>query len=168
MSSGASVKASLLFLQRFTSEEQANYDAMKAAADTEVRARYAQEIAAETARLEAEIAKAQASLKLARKSGSKVEVKAAQEASKEAQRSLKTYLAEMEATQVAEARALLKERFDYPIFMYDAAKVGITATGEPDDNELYPNDQLPSGITKTALEHYRDFLDHLGDPDFFV
>lgn len=168
MSSGASVKASLLFLQKFTAEEQANYDEIKAAANTEVRDRYAPEIAAETARLEAEITNARSTLKQARESGSQANIKAAQEAGKDAQRALKSYLAEVEATQVAEARSLLKERFDYPIFMYDAAKVGITATGDPDDNELYPNDRQPSGVTKTALEHYREFLDHLGDPDFFV
>ncbi len=53
----------------------------------------------------------------------------------------------------------MKERFDYPIFLYEAEKVGITATGEPDANELYPNDRLPAGITaeETCLELYRRF-----------
>ena len=46
----------------------------------------------------------------------------------------------------AEARALLKVRFDYPIFLYEAEKVGITATGEPDANELYPNANMPAGM----------------------
>jgi hypothetical protein len=45
-----------------------------------------------------------------------------------------------------EARALLKDRFDYPVFLYEAEKVGITATGEPDASELYPNDRLPAGL----------------------
>lgn len=56
-----------------------------------------------------------------------------------------------------ESRALLKTRFDYPIFLYEAEKVGISATGEPDLNELYPNDRLPAGIEKTCLELYREF-----------
>jgi type I restriction enzyme M protein len=69
----------------------------------------------------------------------------------------------------AEARALLRERFDYPIFLYDAAHVGITATGEPDTCELYHDHTLglPAGITEaeTALELYRRFRD---DAEFFM
>ena len=56
-----------------------------------------------------------------------------------------------------EARVLLKERFPYPIFLYEAEKVGITATGEQDQNELFPSDNLPAGITKTCLELYQEF-----------
>ncbi len=168
VSSGASVKASLLFLQKFTDDDQARFDQTKAEADREVRAKYAGPIASETARLEAEITKAKETLKVARSKGTTTEVKAAQEAVKEAQRALRTYQIDIEATQVAEARALLKEWFDYPVFMYDAAKVGITATGEADDNELYPNPRLPTGIERTALDHYRDFLAHVEEPDFFV
>ena len=56
-----------------------------------------------------------------------------------------------------ETRALLKERFPYPIFLYEAEKVGITATGEQDQNELYPNDNLPPEVTRTAVELYQDF-----------
>ena len=57
------------------------------------------------------------------------------------------------------------ERFDYPIFMYEAEKVGITATGEEDQNELYPNSNQPEDIEKTCLEWYRDFLK---DPKAFA
>ena len=58
-----------------------------------------------------------------------------------------------------ETRSLLKERFDYPIFLYDAAHVGITATGEQDTNELYPNAALPAGLAEkdTCLELYWRF-----------
>ncbi len=62
-----------------------------------------------------------------------------------------------------EARQLLKKRFDYPIFLYDAAHVGITATGEQDTNELYPDEDLglPPGMKSedTALAQYRRFRD---------
>ena len=61
--------------------------------------------------------------------------------------------------QLAEARLLLKQRFDYPIFMYEAEKVGISATGEDDENELYPNDSQPADCVATCLELYRKFLD---------
>ena len=57
-SSGASVKASLLFLQKFTEPEQADFDAKQAEAGAEVKARYADAMAAETARIETAIAAA--------------------------------------------------------------------------------------------------------------
>jgi type I restriction enzyme M protein len=57
-SSGASVKASLLFLQKFTLDEQTDFDAKNAKARAELEAKYADEIAAENARLEAAIAAA--------------------------------------------------------------------------------------------------------------
>lgn len=47
----------------------------------------------------------------------------------------------------AQARQLVKTRFDYPVFLYQAEKMGLSATGEPDANELYPNPRLPAGIT---------------------
>ena len=53
---------------------------------------------------------------------------------------------------------LLKTRFDYPVFLYEAEKVGMTATGEPDSNELYPNPRQPQGLEMTALEQYRAFV----------
>ena len=81
------------------------------------------------------------------------------------QKELKGYLKEMEAKQITEARQLLKERFDYPIFMYEAEKVGISATGEEDQNELYPNSNQPQEIEKTCLEWYREFL---SDPEAFT
>ena len=59
-SSGASVKASLLFLGKYTEEEAADFAAKRDAAKAEVEAKYAAEIAAETARLEAEIEAAKA------------------------------------------------------------------------------------------------------------
>jgi type I restriction enzyme M protein len=59
----------------------------------------------------------------------------------------------------------LKKKFPYPIFLYEAEKVGISATGEADLNELFPNDNKPSGITKTCLELYQEFK---GDPNPFL
>ncbi len=142
-SSGASVKASLLFMQKFTEEEKARYDAEAETARAETEAKYAPEIEAETQRLEALIAEANANRDAA--------------ARKAAQAELRGYLKTMDDKQAAEARALLKERFDYPVFLYEAEKVGITATGEEDANELYPNPRVPEGIEQTALDLYREF-----------
>ncbi|MCX7006380.1 MAG: N-6 DNA methylase [Kiritimatiellaeota bacterium] len=59
-STGASVKASLLFMQKFSAKEQANFDAVKKTAAAEMEAKYAPEIEKETQRLQAGIAAAKA------------------------------------------------------------------------------------------------------------
>ncbi|MBM3129081.1 MAG: restriction endonuclease subunit M [Chloroflexi bacterium] len=151
-SSGASVKASLLFLQKFSAKEQAEFDKKREQARKEIDAKYAKEIDAETHRLNAAIDAA----KQARDAGAR----------KAAQKELAEYVRAMDAQKRAEARVLLKERFAYPVFMYEAEKVGITATGEADQNELYPNENTPPGLEKTCVELYREFQK---DPNrFFV
>jgi type I restriction enzyme M protein len=144
-SSGASVKASLLFLHRFTEKQAADFAAKRDKAGAEIDAKHAPEIAVETKRLEAEIEAAKAAKDADRR--------------KAAQRELADTLKRMAETKTREARALLKERFDYPVFLYEAAKVGITATGELDANELYPNAHLPAEMKPedTCLELYRRF-----------
>ena len=102
VSSGASVKCSLLFVQKFTEEEKRCFDAIREEVEAEVG------------------------------SGST-------------------------------AQRLLRERFDYPIFMYQAEKVGISATGGEDENELYPNERQPDDCATTCLELYREFLAELED-----
>ena len=142
-SSGASVKASLLFLQKFTAKEQADFDRKHAKARAEIEANHAPEIEKKTARLNEAIAAA----------------KAARDADqrKTLTRELADFAKRMADTIAAETRALLKERFPYPVFLYEAEKVGITATGDADQNELVPNDNVPPGIAKTCLELYREF-----------
>lgn len=143
LSSGASVKASLLFLQKFTEKEQADFDSKYGKARDEVKAKYAHVIAKETTRLNVEIEAA----------------KKAQDSTKQKAllRKLADYEKHMAETMAAEARALLKERFPYPIFLYEAGNVGITGTGETDLNELYPNDNMPPGISQSCLELYGEF-----------
>ena len=151
ISSGASVKASLLFLQKYTDEEKERFDQTYAAAKAEINAKYADEIAKETQRLEDAIAKAKENKDAARR--------------KALLKELKGYLKQMEEKKATESRQLLKDRFDYPIFMYEAEKVGISATGDEDQNELYPNANQPEGIEKTCLDWYREFL---ADPKAFA
>jgi len=81
------------------------------------------------------------------------------------QKELRHYLKLINAKKAVESRQLLKDRFDYPIFMYEAQKVGISATGEEDLNELYPTDNKPTDTEKTCLEWYREFL---ADPEKFA
>lgn len=152
VSSGASVKCSILFLQKFTAKEKQRYDATRSKARAEIEAKHAPEIEKETARLNAEIAAAKAARDV--------------ELRKTLQRQLADYERAMENKIATESRALLKQRCDYPIFLYEAEHVGITATGEPAPNELYPNDRQPPGCAKTCLELFREFE---GDPQaFFV
>jgi len=142
-SSGASVKASLLFLQKFTEKEQTNFDAEQRKASDEVKARHVEDMAKETTRLET-------ALGLAKKLDDAEKRRAVQ-------KELVDYQRRMAETISSETRALLKARFPYPIFLYEAEKVGITATGDTDQNELFPNDDRPPGCVETCLELYRKF-----------
>jgi type I restriction enzyme M protein len=140
LSIGATVKASLLFLQKFTEQDRRRYAAQWKRAQTEVRDKYAAEIAAQTGRLEAAI-----------KSAPGVKARAA------ASRVLANYQRDTDAKIQQEARPVLRARFAYPVFLYNAQKVGISSTGDEDENELYPNKRKPADVDKTALELYRDF-----------
>jgi type I restriction enzyme M protein len=151
-SSGASVKCSVLFLQKFGVKDAERFDKTRKKSVADVTAKHKPAADATRAKLEQAIERA-------------VEAKDRKEAT-----ALRKQLADFEKqlaeTIAKESRALLKERFDYPVFLYEAEKVGITATGEPDLNELYPNDRIPAGIEKTALELFREFC---RDPKpFFV
>jgi len=152
VSSGASVKASLLFMQRFTEKEKADFDKKKSAAEAEIHSKHKPELDRETARVEAEIEVA--------KHGGDADRR------KKVQAELRGFQRKMEERVQAESRALLKERFPYPVFLYGAEKVGISSTGEADQNELYPNANQPPGTEdKTCLELYRTFLK---DPKAFL
>lgn len=151
ISTGASVKCSLLFLQKFTEKEKQRFDNIYAKAKAQIESKYANDIAKETKRLETAIEKAKNVKKAERR--------------KTLQKELKNYIKEIKTKKSAEARQFLKERFNYPIFMYEAENVGISATGEEDQNELYPNPDQPQSCDKTCLEWYREFL---ADPKAFA
>jgi type I restriction enzyme M protein len=151
-SSGASVKASLLFLQKFNEKEQLDFDAEQVWCRNSIEAKYASSISAETKRLEAVI--------VASKEARDTEKR------KALQKELADYKKKMATTIATETRAMLKERFPYRIFLYEAEKVGITATGEQDQNELFANDNLPPGVTKTCLDLYQEF--RLNPEPFFL
>ena len=152
VSSGASVKCSVLFLEKFTETEAARFAKIRAKAISDTTAKHKPAIDAEVKRIEEETINAMMH-------GEKA--KAA-----DLRKELKAYNKRMAETIATESRALLKKNFDYPVFLYEAEKVGISATGEADLNELYPNDRVPPGIEKTCLELYREFRE---DPaPFFV
>jgi type I restriction enzyme M protein len=142
-SSGATVKASLLFLQKFTTNEQTEFDRTRARARRETEAKHKPQIERQLQQLEIELHQ------LERNTDQRNEL----------MRRRKTYEREMRERIRHEARLLLRERFNYPIFLYDAQNVGITATGETDSNELYPSDNMPPEVTQSALSLYLTFLD---------
>lgn len=146
VASGASVKASLLFIKKFTEDEETEYDSIKEQAEAEVESKYEAGIAAEEAQLDADIAQA----KVAKDSDEQRVLR----------RQKAEYQKRMTELKRQESRALLKKRFAYPVFFYEAEKVGITATGEPDDNELYPNQHVPAGVDLTALELHQAFKEN--------
>jgi type I restriction enzyme M protein len=150
-SSGASVKASLLFMQKFTEHEKAEFEDKRSKAVKEIDIKYTDKIAVEEECLEKQITEAKENKDAKRR--------------KALQNELRAYQKEMETKKASEARALLKEHFPYPIFLYEAERVGITATGDDDLNELYPNDDVPQGIDKTCLELYREFR---SSPESFI
>jgi type I restriction enzyme M protein len=78
---------------------------------------------------------------------------------------IKDYQKRMADLIAAETRALLKQRFPYPIFLYEAEKVGISATGDADQNELIPSDNLPPGVENSCLELYQEYQ---RDPKAFL
>jgi len=129
VSSGASVKASLLFLQKFNQQEKQLFKEIYERSRAEVIAKYSQESA-----------------------------KNGLESGKQKREKLKNDLKKQEDEKEHEIRLLLKDSFDYLIFMYDAKSVGITATGDDDTNELYPNNNQPKDIEKTCIELYQEFL----------
>lgn len=142
-SSGADVKASLLFVSKFTTDEQETFNRTQKAATSEIESKYAQTIERERNRISN-------AMELAKAAKDKATLS-------ELRRQLLQFNNEMAERIKSEARVLLKQRFSYPIFLYEAEKVGITATGEIDENELYPNDRQPNNCEKTCLELYREF-----------
>ncbi|MGG4440013.1 N-6 DNA methylase [Brevibacillus fortis] len=152
LSSGASVKCSLLFLQKFTSEENEKFNKILSQAKEEIKVKYQLVLEEKKKRVYDEIATAKANKDSERQ--------------KSLKREFLAYEKRINVLKSQETRQLLKQRFDYPVFLYDAEKVGLTATGEIDDNELYPNEHVPTDVEKTALELYEQF--RIDPKPFFV
>jgi len=112
VSAKAFVKTSLLFMQKFTEEESKKWLGLLDQKQNEILAKQKKEREA----LE-EILKD-------RKTG------------KEKKKEAKAKLKELDDFAQSESRRLARADFDYPIFMCEAERVGISSTGEEDKNEL--------------------------------
>lgn len=151
-------------MQKFTEKEQEEFDAQKVSAFKEIEEKYREQktklqeiIARQNYKQEDFLPSGEKTFTKEQKAEASNKVKEANTNLKKGKDKARNPLKELEDIISREARALLKERFFYPIFMYEAEKVGITATGESDYNELYPNDNKPPGTEKTCLELYQEF-----------
>lgn len=115
ISSGATVKTSLLFLKKFTKEEKETYEAIKTKAEIEVNARYANEL---------------------QKLNSVLGLRGKTSLSKEEKKELQNQKKELEDKISIEIKELIKQEFDYEIPIADINKAGISSTGGKDDNQL--------------------------------
>ena len=110
--SGATVKPSLMFFKKFTTEEAEQYEQIKAKAYEQVMAKYA-----------GQIKELKAFVEDKKKSRSEVKAK-------------KVDLKVLEAQIVEEVKPIVKQLFDYSIPIAQVQKAGITTTGAACENEL--------------------------------
>ncbi|XLS27927.1 N-6 DNA methylase [Flavobacteriaceae bacterium M23B6Z8] len=122
IASGATVKPSLLFLKKFTEEEEMVYQKIIKDVTKEVRAKYKPQLDKLKKTFETE------------------EKKLKDQKDTAKLRALKKKFSDdkknIEETIKAEIKPLIKERFDYPIPVIEVEKAGISSTGAPCENEL--------------------------------
>ncbi len=115
ISSGATVKTSLVFFKKFTQEEQSQYEKIKQKATNTISEKY-----------QNEINNINSQLILTGK-----EVKSADE-----KKELKKKLKEIETKKEQKIRTIIKQKFDYEIPIANIKEAGITTTGQKGNNEL--------------------------------
>ena len=112
VSAKAFVKTSLLFMQKFTEQESRKWQELLDNNRNEI-------------------------LKKQEKEREKIEgILRDITSSKEKKKEAKSKLKELDDFAQSESRRLARADFDYPIFMCEAERVGISSTGEEDKNEL--------------------------------
>ncbi|QKF67815.1 type IIB restriction/modification system, restriction/methyltransferase subunit [Arcobacter venerupis] len=115
ISSGATVKTSLVFLKKFTQEEAREYETNKKEVTKDIKAKYVKDID---------------SIKKVLKLRGKEALSAIDKKIKNAE------LKELETKRENEIKEIIKQKFDYEIPISDIKKAGITTTGAETDNEL--------------------------------
>ena len=133
-STSADVRTSVVVLQKFTDEERRVEEDRLRAAREKAKEQLAQ--AQEAATREIEQGQGSTAIK-----------------ARELRKVRTVWEAEAE---LAAKRIYFSGRAEH-VFMYEAEDVGITATGEPAPNELYPNPAKPEAIGSTCLELWELF-----------
>ena len=115
ISSGATVKTSLVFLKKFTQEEIKEYETINREVTINITSKYAKNI--ET-------------IKVITKLKGKEGLSSTDKKTKD------TELKELKTKRDNEIKEIIKQKFDYEIPISDIKKAGITTTGAETDNEL--------------------------------
>lgn len=150
LSSKASVKCSILFLQKFSEAEQEKWDSLLETHRQNLEQNHQNELDSLNEIID-----------YRRQKGEKI-AKYSAEDKKRAKKELKELIERIEK----EALSKTKIDFDYPIFMAEPESVGITSTGETGEN--VPNDLLDSFEVlnnervlkeKGIATHFKEFLE---------
>lgn len=148
VSSGATVKTSLVFLKKFTVEEQEQYETVKAQAEKEAKQKYQPQLLEIQQKIDFEksikqhISKLRKALKTKttkNKENLQLTLDEAIVEHTEYKNKVKQYkvqLKELEAKQQEEARQLIKQKLDYEIPIAEIEKAGVSTTGAEIDNQL--------------------------------
>jgi type I restriction enzyme M protein len=115
ISSGATVKTSLVFFQKFSKEEAKQYEQVKEKATVITDEKYYNQIS--------EIE-------------SKLKLRGNKAPNKEEKKELRKQLKNIDIKKQQEIKAIIKEEFDYQIPITEVKQAGITTTGQKGDNEL--------------------------------
>ena len=164
LASGATVKTSILFITKFSESERTTYEEMQRDAQAEADLIYIDEIGAARDVLSTPSAKQSDFISDVGKTTAATRALASLAARESNARLRETKafavaeLSRLEEELAREAAKRLRSKARYMIYMYDAEKVGISATGGDDDNELLPNPRVPKGVIITALEGFQRFI----------
>lgn len=150
LSSGASVKCSILFVQKYTEKERQDWLAIKKKSKEEIAYKYHQEV------IDLGV---KAVYKQPKKKDEAIYTNAE---TAQAKKEFKVLQEKIES----EAKALAREKWDYPIFMAEPEFVGITSTGETGDNiandlqDRKEKDDQDNEIVieKGIVTYFREFL----------
>jgi len=115
ISSGATVKTSLVFFRKFTEEEAQEYERIRQSVTEEIEAKYSEEIEPIEAKLK---------------------LRGKEAPSKEEKKELRAQLKALKEKISQKIKQQVKEQFDYEIPISDIKKAGIATTREEGENQL--------------------------------
>lgn len=168
IAAGATVKPSLVFIRKFTADEEAEYDKCKKEAYIEITAMYQAEIDsltgtiatcdAQTGSLKDDLKDARGRLKQAKKGKSDTSaieadidsIQQKQKNNKDAKKAAEKALDDLKKLIDEEIKPVVKKKFDYDIPIAKVEDAGITTTGAASEGN-----QLPA-----LVEEYRDYCDN--------
>ena len=176
ISAGASVKSSLVFLKRFTEEEEKQYAKIKQTVKKEIEQKYEQEI------LEKERAHKQIwhqmqakrayirdvkSIKTSKSEKNmqilftNSEIAELQEQHKIAKKEFDAWKKDLDTKKEAEIKAEIKQRFDYEIPIVQVEKAGISSVGTQIENDLmWQKGEERDENTIKILDEFRAYFAH--------